>query len=152
MDKFDWKLVAALQADGRLTNQEVGDMIGLSASQCSRRRTALEEAGVISGYSARLNSRAIGLDVLAFIHVNLTAHDAQALRAFQRLVEADEAIQEAHAVSGDADYMLKVVAKNLEQLADFVTNTLLVNNTISHVKSYVVFKQMKQTSQLPTKQ
>ncbi|ABE35825.1 asnC family protein [Paraburkholderia xenovorans LB400] len=151
MDSFDWKMLAALQADARLTNQEVGNMIGLSASQCSRRRTALEEAGVIAGYSARLDSKAVGLDVLAFVHVNLQAHDAKSLRAFQRLVESDDAIQEAHAVSGDADYMLKVVAENLEQLADFVTNTLLVSDTISHVKSYVVLKQMKQTSQLPTK-
>ncbi|RQZ19714.1 Lrp/AsnC family transcriptional regulator [Burkholderia sp. Bp9031] len=151
MDNFDWKLMAALQADGRLTNQEVGGIIGLSASQVSRRRTALEEAGVISGYSARLDSKAIGLDVLAFVHVNLRAHDARSLRAFQRLVASDEAIQEAHAVSGNADYMLKVVASNLEQLADFVTNTLLVSDTISHVQSYVVLKQMKQTSQLPIK-
>ncbi|MFM0718220.1 Lrp/AsnC family transcriptional regulator [Paraburkholderia strydomiana] len=151
MDSFDWKMLAALQADARLTNQEVGNLIGLSASQCSRRRTALEEAGVIAGYSARLDSKALGLDVLAFVHVNLQAHDAKSLRAFQRLVESDDAIQEAHAVSGDADYMLKVVANNLEQLADFVTNTLLVSDTISHVKSYVVLKQMKQTSQLPTK-
>jgi DNA-binding Lrp family transcriptional regulator len=149
LDNFDWKLMAALQADGRLTNQEVGNMIGLSASQVSRRRTALEEAGVISGYSARLDSKAIGLDVLAFVHVNLRAHDAKSLRSFRHLVESDDAIQEAHAVSGDADYMLKVVAGNLEQLADFVTNTLLVSDTISHVQSYVVLKQMKQTSQLP---
>jgi DNA-binding Lrp family transcriptional regulator len=151
LDSYDWKLLAALQSNGRLTNQEVGALIGLSASQCSRRRSALEAAGVIEGYSARLSSKAIGLDVLAFVHVNLRAHDAKSLRGFQRLVEADGAIQEAHAVSGDADYMLKVVAANLEELADFVTNTLLVNDTISHVQSYVVLKQMKQTSELPTK-
>ena len=60
MDNYDWKILAALQSDGRLTNQEIGNRIGLSASQCSRRRTALEQAGVISGYGARLNSRAIG--------------------------------------------------------------------------------------------
>lgn len=151
MDSFDWKMLAALQADGRLTNQEVGNLIGLSASQCSRRRTALEEAGVIRGYSARLDSKAIGLDVLAFVHVNLQAHDAKSLRAFHRLVDSEEGIQEAHAVSGDADYMLKVVAQTLEQLANFVSNTLLANDTISHVKSYIVLKQMKQTSQLPTR-
>jgi DNA-binding Lrp family transcriptional regulator len=151
MDNYDWKMLAALQADGRLTNHDIGDRIGLSASQCSRRRTALEQAGVISGYGARLNSRAIGFDVLAFIHVNLQAHDAKSVRSFQHLVEMHDAIQEAHLVSGDTDYLLKVVAENLAQLSDFVTNTLLVHETIGHVKSYIVLKQLKQTSQLPTK-
>lgn len=150
MDSYDWKLLAALQHNGRLTNQEVGAVIGLSASQVSRRRTHLEETGVIKGYTARLNSKAVGLDVLAFVHVNLRAHDAKSLRSFQQLVGSDAAIQEAHAVSGDADYMLKVVAASLEELSTFVTNTLLVNDTIAHVKSYVVLKQMKQTSELPT--
>lgn len=152
MDGYDWKILAALQSDGRLTNQEIGNRIGLSASQCSRRRTALEQAGVICGYGARLNSRAIGLDVLAFIHVNLQTHDAKSVQAFNRLVASEDAIQEAHFVTGDTDYILKVVAENLEQLADFVTNTLLVHETIARVKSHVVFRQMKQTSQLPTKQ
>jgi len=151
MDGYDWKMLAALQADGRLTNHEIGDRIGLSASQCSRRRTALEQAGVISGYGARLNSRELGFDVLAFIHVNLQAHDAKSVQSFQHLVETRDAIQEAHLVSGDTDYLLKVVAENLAQLSDFVTNTLLVHDTIAHVKSYIVLKQLKQTSQLPTK-
>ncbi|CAM3437107.1 Transcriptional regulator, AsnC family [Bordetella sputigena] len=151
MDSFDWKILAALQADGRLTNQEIGNDIGLSASQCSRRRAALEEAGVIEGYSARLDSKAIGLDVLAFVHINLNSHDSKSLRAFQRIVESNDAIQEAHAVSGDADYMLKVVAETLEELADFVSETLLASDTISHVQSYIVLKKMKQTSSLPTK-
>ena len=70
-------------------------------------------------------------------------------RSSQRLVASDDAIQEAHAVSGAADYLLKGGAGNLEQLADFVTNTLLVNDTVSHVQSYVVLKQMKQTRPLP---
>jgi len=152
VDNYDWKILAALQSDGRLTNQEIGNRIGLSASQCSRRRTALEQAGVISGYGARLNSKAIGLEVLAFVHVGLQPHDSKSVQAFQRLVASDDAIQEAHFVTGDTDYILKVVAENLEQLADFVTNTLLVHNTVAHVKSHIVFRQIKQTNELPTKQ
>lgn len=150
MDSYDWRLLAALQQNGRLTNQEVGAAIGLSASQVSRRRTRLEETGVIKGYAARLDNKAVGLDVLAFIHVNLRAHDAKSLRLFQQLVSSDAAIQEAHSVSGDADYLLKVVASNLEDLSTFVTNTLLISDTIAHVKSYIVLKQMKHTIELPT--
>jgi len=150
LDSYDWRLLAALQQNGRLTNQEVGAAIGLSASQVSRRRTRLEETGVIKGYAARLDNKAVGLDVLAFIHVNLRAHDAKSLRLFQQLVSSDAAIQEAHSVSGDADYLLKVVASNLEDLSTFVTNTLLISDTIAHVKSYIVLKQMKHTIELPT--
>lgn len=150
MDIYDWKLLGMLQADGRLTNQEVGEQIGLSASQCSRRRTALEKAGVINGYAARLDSKSLGLDVLAFVHVSLHAHDKQSIHAFQTLVETHDVILEAHLLSGDADYLLKVVARNLEQLASFVMNVLLANGAISHVKSHVVLRQMKQTSELPT--
>jgi DNA-binding Lrp family transcriptional regulator len=89
--------------------------------------------------------------VLAFVHVYLHTHDAKSVQAFQHLVALNNAIQEAHFVSGEADYILKVVAENLEQLADFVTNTLLVHDTIARVKSHIVFRQVKQTSQLPTK-
>lgn len=149
MDIYDWKLLAALQSDGRLTNQEVGERIGLSASQCSRRRTALEKAGVINGYAARLDTRALGLDVLAFVHVSLHEHNSRSVHALQNLVDTSEAIQEAYLLSGDADYMLKVVACNLEQLAAFVTKTLLGNDVVAHVKSHVVLKPLKQGGELP---
>ncbi|MDR5647530.1 Lrp/AsnC family transcriptional regulator [Burkholderia cenocepacia] len=149
MDNFDRKLLAVLQRDGRLTNQEVGEAIGLSASQCSRRRAALESAGVITGYSARVDRKAVGLTVLAIVHVTMRTHDTRALDTFRSLVESNAAIQEAHAVSGDADFMLKVVAHDLEQLSDFVTGTLLKSEAILHVKSYIVLKPMKQTTHLP---
>lgn len=150
MDSFDWKLIAALQTDGRLTNQEIGERIGLSASQCSRRRMALEKSGLIKGYAANLDGKQLGLDVLAFVHVSLRAHDSASIQALQRLVDTHEAIQEAHLLSGDADYLFKVVACNLEQLATFVTKTLLAHGAIAHVKSQVVLRQIKQTSALPT--
>lgn len=149
LDKYDWKLLAALQKNGRLTNMEVGELIGLSPSQCSRRRTHLEEAGIISGYGARLDSRALGLDVLAFVHINLRSHDPKSMRSFQYLIESDKSILEAHAVNGDADYLLKVVASNLDELSTFVTKNLLANDNLAHVKSYIVLHQMKHSSELP---
>ena len=151
MDNFDWKIISALQLDGRLTNQEIGEKVGLSASQCSRRRTALEESGIIMGYSARVNGHAIGLQVLAYVHINLRAHDPHSMASFQQIIEAQAAIQEVHMVSGEADYLLKIVASNLEQLADFISHKLLASEVISHVKSFVVLKKLKQVSQLPTR-
>ncbi|MBT0731233.1 Lrp/AsnC family transcriptional regulator [Rosenbergiella nectarea] len=151
MDNFDWKIISALQLDGRLTNQEIVEKVGLSASQCSRRRTALEEAGIIQGYSARVNGQAIGLQVLAYVHINLHSHDPKSMQRFQQIIDGEAAIQEVHMVSGEADYLLKIIASNLEQLADFISHTLLASEVISHVKSFVVLKKLKQISQLPTR-
>lgn len=139
MDKFDWKIIQALQKNGRLTNQEIGDLIGLSASQCPRRRQLLEQKGIILGYSACIHP-----EVLAMVQVNLKTHDAAAKIAFQQLIEEEEAIQEAFSLSGDADFMLKVGAKNLEMLANFVTEKLLSCNFIGHIKSYIVLDKFKQ--------
>lgn len=143
MDKFDWKIIHALQENGRLTNQEIGDLIGLSASQCSRRRQLLEQKGVILGYSARIQQRALGLDVTALVHVNLKVHDHESNKAFKHLIESEDFIQDAYSISGDADFILKVVAENSEQLSHFLTERLLTCTFISHVKSYIVLKKYK---------
>ncbi|EOR09258.1 hypothetical protein F896_01110 [Acinetobacter genomosp. 15BJ] len=126
MDKFDWQIIQALQKNGRLTNQEVGDLIGLSASQCSRRRQLLEQKGVILGYAARIHQQALGLEVTAMIHINLRIHEAKSQQAFQDLIEAEDNIQDAFSISGDADFILKVVAENLEQLSQFVIRATTV--------------------------
>jgi len=141
MDKFDWQIIQSLQKNGRLTNQEIGDIIGLSASQCSRRRQLLEQKGIILGYAARIHQQALGLEVTAMIHINLRTHEASSQQEFQKLIETEEYIQDAFSISGDADFILKVVAKNLEQLSQFVTEHLLSFSFIGHVKSYIVLKK-----------
>ncbi len=144
MDKFDWQIIQSLQKNGRLTNQEIGDIIGLSASQCSRRRQLLEQKGIILGYAARIHQQALGLEVTAMIHINLRTHEASSQQEFQKLIETEEYIQDAFSISGDADFILKVVAKNLEQLSQFVTEHLLSFSFIGHVKSYIVLKKIKE--------
>ncbi|WP_202740740.1 Lrp/AsnC family transcriptional regulator [Acinetobacter sp. 'aerobic (ED)'] len=151
MDKFDWKIIQALQKNGRLTNQEVGDLIGLSASQCSRRRQLLEQKGVILGYAARIHQQALGLEVTAMIHINLRIHEAKSQQAFQELIEAEDNIQDAFSISGDADFILKVVAENLEQLSQFVTERLLSYHFIGHIKSYIVLKKIKEQNHFMSK-
>jgi DNA-binding Lrp family transcriptional regulator len=125
-------------------NQEIGDLIGLSASQCSRRRQLLEQKGIILGYTARIQQQALGLEVTAMIHINLRTHEAKSQQAFQELIEAEDNIQDAFSISGDADFILKVVAENLEQLSQFVTERLLSYNFIGHIKSYIVLKKIKE--------
>ena len=87
LDDFGLRLLACLQEDGRLTNQQVGERVGLSASQCSRRRIALEEAGLIRGYGARLDAEALGFRVVAFIQVTLSRHTEDAARRFAELLD-----------------------------------------------------------------
>jgi len=150
MDKFDWKIIHALQRNGRLTNQELGDSIGLSASQCSRRRQALEQKEIILGYSARINPQALGIAITTMIHVNLKTHGANPKHAIQALIDNEDQILEAYSLSGDADFILKVVAEDLDHLSNFISDKLLSCADISHIKSYIVLKKFKDQDQIRT--
>jgi DNA-binding Lrp family transcriptional regulator len=149
LDRFDVRLLAALEEDARLTNQELGERIGLSASQCSRRRSALETAGLIVGYRAELAAEALGLKILAFIEVNLATHSAENGERFRKLLGRIDEIQEAYALSGDTDYMLKVIVPDLESLSRLINDTLLGHSTVSRVCSSIVLERLKVTSRLP---
>lgn len=105
IDDFDTRLLAALQDNGRLTNQELAERIGLSASQCSRRRVALESAGLIRGYRAELSAEALGFPLLVFIQVALATHSGDNAEKFRRLIRDLDEVQEAHVVTGDNDYL-----------------------------------------------
>src|SRR5438309_10418156 len=93
LDGFDLKLLAALQDDGRLTNQQLAEVVGLSASQCSRRRMRLEEEKIISGYHADLSSEALGFTLIAFIHITLATHSPDNAKHFRNLVQRVDAVQ-----------------------------------------------------------
>jgi DNA-binding Lrp family transcriptional regulator len=149
MDDFDIKLLKALQEDGRLTNNELAERIGLSASQCSRRRAALEESGVIESYHAVLSPEAIGLDVLVFIQVGLATQSPDSGAAFVRLISSIEEVQEAFSLTGDADFLVKMVVPDLKTLSHLLNDVLLPHRSVAHVHSYVVLDRVKQTTQLP---
>ncbi|HXW71635.1 MAG TPA: Lrp/AsnC family transcriptional regulator [Methylocella sp.] len=149
LDRFDLKILAALEADGRLTNAEVAERVGLSPSQCSRRRIRLEEEGVIEGYSARLNAKRLGLSLVALIQVSISLHSKDNARKFADFVNAVEEIQEAYALTGDADYILKVVVPNLESLSRIINDLILPHAGVSHVKSSIVLITLKDTHRLP---
>jgi DNA-binding Lrp family transcriptional regulator len=116
LDQFDTRLLTFLQDDAGLTNQQLGERIGLSASQVSRRRQRLEQAGVIRRYRADLDAGAVGFSVIAYVGVALQAHSRQNARRFRELVRALPEVQEAHALTGDVDYMLKVAVTDLPAL------------------------------------
>jgi DNA-binding Lrp family transcriptional regulator len=152
VDAFDLKILAALQDDGRLTNQQLADVAGLSASQCSRRRMRLEEEKVISGYHADLASEALGFTLIAFIHITLATHSPDNAKHFRNLVQRVDAVQEAYSLTGDADYLLKVVLRDLKSLSDIVNNVLMPHRSVAHVRSSIVLDRLKETSKLPLKQ
>jgi DNA-binding Lrp family transcriptional regulator len=149
MDEFDIKLLKALQEEGRLTNNELAERIGLSASQCSRRRAVLEESGVIESYHAVLSAEAVGLDVLVFIQVGLAAQSPDSGQAFVKLIDGIDEVQEAFSLTGDADYLVKMVVPDLKVLSRILNNVLLPHRSVAHVHSYVVLDRVKQTTQLP---
>ena len=149
LDQFDLKLLAALEAEGRLTNSELAEKVGLSASQCSRRRIRLEETGVIEGYTARLTARRLGIGLLALIQVSMSPHSKENAKKFSDFVNAVEEIQEAYALTGDADYLLKVVVPDLKNLSRIINDLILPHASVSHVKSSIVLTTLKDTHRLP---
>ena len=149
IDAFDLKILAALQEDGRLTNQQLADKIGLSASQCSRRRMRLEEAKVIAGYHAELSGEALGFNLVAFVQVTLATHSPDNAKKFRMLINRIDDIQEAYSLTGDADYVLKLVLRDLKGLSDVVNNVLMPHPSVAHVRSSVVLDRLKESSRLP---
>ncbi len=151
VDSFDLKMLAALQDDGRLTNQQLADNVGLSASQCSRRRMRLESEKVISGYHADLAPEALGFGVVAFIQVTLATHSPDNAKKFRTLVQRVDEIQEAYSLTGDADYVLKAILRDLKGLSDLVNDVLMPHQSVAHVRSSIVLDRLKETSKLPLK-
>src|SRR6476660_9194347 len=117
MDEFDLKLLDALQDDGRLTNYDLAERVGLSASQCSRRRSALEEAGIIESYHAFLSAEALGLGIAVFIQVTLATHSPDNAKRFLDLILEVDEVQEAYSMTGEADYLLKLAVPDLKALS-----------------------------------
>jgi DNA-binding Lrp family transcriptional regulator len=149
IDDFDARLLAALQDNGRLTNQELAERIGLSASQCSRRRAALEAAGLIRGYRAELAAEALGFPLLVFIQITLATHSGDNAEKFRKLISDLDEVQEAPAVTGDNDYLLKAVLADLKSLSVLINDVLLPHESVARVRSSIVLDRLKETTRLP---
>jgi DNA-binding Lrp family transcriptional regulator len=149
VDSFDLRMLAALQEDGRLTNQQLADLVGLSASQCSRRRMRLEEDKVIAGYHANLSGEALGFGLIAFINIALATHSPDNSKKFRALINRVDAIQEAYSLTGDSDYVLKAVLRDLRDLSDLVNNVLMPHPSVAHVRSSIVLDRLKESMKLP---
>lgn len=149
MDDFDFKILDALQRDGQRTNYELADLAGLSASQCSRRRAALEQDGVIEGYHAKLSAEKLGLKVHVFVQVTLATHSPDNSKRFAKLISGLDEVQEAYALTGEADYVLRLVVEDLQALSRILNDVLLPHQSVAHVRSSIVLERLKHTNQLP---
>lgn len=149
LDGFDLKILAALQEDGRLGNQDLADQVHLSASQCSRRRIRLEEKGVLRGYRAVLDAQRVGLGVTVFTRITLATHSGDNARRFAELVRSLDCVLEAHSLTGDSDYLLKLIVPDLKALSAVVNGSLLPHASVASVRSSVVLDTLKEAAPLP---
>lgn len=148
-DSADKQILTALQQDGRLTNNELADWVGLSPSQCSRRRTRLEETGVISGYHAHLDMSQTGVGMVCIVSITLNSHNADNARLFAQLVDELPDVLEAYSLTGEMDYLLKVITRDLKSFSEFINTVLLPHESVANVKTSIVLDTLKQTSALP---
>jgi DNA-binding Lrp family transcriptional regulator len=143
LDEFDVKILTLLQENGRLTNQELSELVGLSPSQCSRRRISLENENLIMGYHARLSPRALQQELIAMVEVKLLSHEEEKAQTFLKFLNQELAIIDAFKTTGEADYLLKCVVSDLESLNGLI-NRIFTTKLIAHIKTSVVLDRVKE--------
>ena len=149
LDRIDYRILHHLQNDGRLTNLELAERVGLSPSPCLRRVRALEEAGILIRYVGIVDAKAVGLPISAFINVSLRSQEVGALDAFQAAVKSFPEVMECYLMTGDSDYLLRVVVPDLKALQCFIVDRLARIPDVSNIRSSVAIKQIKYKTALP---
>jgi DNA-binding Lrp family transcriptional regulator len=149
LDTTDWRILKELQANGRITNVDLSERIGMSPPPCLRRVRALEQAGIISGYMALLDEKAVGFELTAFAMVGLHAQAEADLRAFENRLLTWPIVRESYMLSGDADYILKCVAPNLPAFQDFVLSQLTAAPNVAVVKTTLAIRRAKFEAGVP---
>lgn len=149
IDAYDKKILRELQKNGRLSNVELAEKVGLSESPCLRRVRALEAENLITGYHATLDHHQLGLDITAYIQVNLDQRSEANTKAFQEAVNQEPHIVECYALSGNYDYLLKVVAADLDEFAELTMQRILRFPGVDNITSGLTLKVLKKYSGYP---
>jgi Lrp/AsnC family leucine-responsive transcriptional regulator len=150
LDAIDRRILERLQQDGRLSNADLAEKVGLSSSPCWRRVKALEEAKVITGYAALLDARSVGLSVNVFVSVSLSTQNEKSLKDFERAAALRPEVMECYLMTGDSDYLLRVVVPDLEAYERFVMDfTKIVG--IAQIRSSFALRAVKQGTALPVR-
>ncbi len=149
LDEIDRKILAELQADGRMTNVELARRVGISAPPCLRRVRTLEEAGLIRGYHAEVDARALGFEVQVFAMVGLTSQAEADLSAFEERCRNWPLVRECHMLNGEVDFILKCVAPDLSTFQTFLTEELTAAENVASVKTSLVIRDAKDEPGVP---
>ncbi|MHB1232332.1 MAG: Lrp/AsnC family transcriptional regulator [Burkholderiales bacterium] len=150
IDRFDRQILQALQQDGRISNQELADRIGLSPSPCLRRVRALEEAGFITGYRALVDAKALGLSLMALIHISMDQHTPERFKHFEAAIVKIPEVMECLLITGQtADYQLKVVVQDMDAYQALLLNRITRIPGVTGVHSSFVLRRVVDKTALP---
>lgn|ERR1700678_1650087 len=149
IDRFDARILAALQRDGRLPVVDLAESIGLSPTPCARRIKALEADGVIEGYAAVLSPVRTGLKIMAMVQVKLTEHTDETVARFEREIAVLDEVTNCYAMTGSYDFILQVYGKDLESLSNVVLKKLIRIPNVRDLQSSVVLDTVKRSTRIP---
>ena len=152
LDEIDRMILHEMQADGRITNVELANRVGISAPPCLRRVRALEEAGFILGYHAELDARALGYEVTVFAMVSLRSQAEADLVAFEQMAAGWPIVRECHMLNGEIDFILKCIARDLSEFQRFLTASLTSAPNVASVKTSLTIRTAKQEPGVPVRQ
>lgn len=149
LDKTDLRILELLQKEGRLSNARLAEQLHLSETPVWRRLRRLEDEGYITGYQAKLDRRKLGYGLIAFVQINFANHTGEQPTQFERAIQSIPEILSCHNVSGEADYYLQVVTRDLEAYGEFVTHVLRKLPGVTSIRSSLSMREIKSTSALP---
>ena len=149
IDRIDRAILDCLQRDGRMANQEIAARVNLSPAPCWRRIKRLEEDGILSGYVALVDPAAVGLNVTAFINITLMDHHAETVAEFDAFIASSGEVLECYTVSGEHDYLLRVVAPGIAEVEEFLMHRLLRQRAVNSANTTFVLRQKKKTTAIP---
>lgn len=149
MDEIDRRLLSELQDEGRITNVELAHRVGLTAPPCLRRVRALEEDGVIRGYHADLDPGKLGYSITVFAMVSLKSQAESALREFEQAMRDLPEVREVHMLNGEIDFILKIVARDLQAFQEFLTSKLTPAPNVASVKTSLTIRTSKSQPGVP---
>ncbi|MDH3355127.1 MAG: Lrp/AsnC ligand binding domain-containing protein [Chromatiales bacterium] len=150
LDRYDRKILQQLQREGRITNQELAERVGLSPAPCLRRVRSLEEQGIINGYQAILDAKKLGLSLMALLQISMDRHTPERFENFDAKIRELPEVLECLLITGhDADYMLKVIVKDMESYQELLLNKITRIKGVSGVHSSFVMRQVVSTTNVP---
>jgi Lrp/AsnC family transcriptional regulator, leucine-responsive regulatory protein len=149
INDIDRRILMVLQSEGRLTNQQLSQQLNISAASCWRRVRSLEERQIIKGYAALVSREQVDLNLCVFVHVSLSRHAKEHVEDFIAAIKNRPEVLECYATTGDADFMLRVVAEDIAAYDQFLENFIFGLSGISQVKSNIALREIKHEVKLP---